>query len=102
MWKGCSGTNPSYAELAYFLHQIQFPEEIPGVYLPAINAVVAGGSSDNVISSGTSDAEIEPVTTKIVGSNGLIQNIPTADFKTILEEYSAFLHTRPLNGTTVR
>jgi hypothetical protein len=99
VWKGCSGTNNDYTELAYFLHQIQHIENIAELYLPTINAVVNSNSGDNLISSGSSLAEIGIATTKLIGSNGVVQTISTADFRSILQEYEAFLQTPPLNGS---
>lgn len=102
--KGCSLTNKqdsSFVNLCYYLIQVQYPENIDEIILPEVNNILNGSVQDDVyFSLGSEELTIDSITTTIF-DNDKTEIIPTNDFKSILEEYSAFLRTPPLNGSKI-
>ena len=106
VWKSCTLLNEKdrgYEELWIYLAQILHEDSILDYYLPVIESVLNKKKDvDPVIESGSSCAMVEVAMTTIYSSSNVTVEIPTQDFKVLLEEYVSFWRTAPLNGDYVR
>lgn len=103
VFKSCylinSQSNPSFIVLSTYLLYLQWADDIINSILPEIDLALENKDFEDISVEGI-NISLDKLNTHLEW-NGWHEDISTQDFKTILEEYSEFLQTSPINGTRI-
>jgi hypothetical protein len=93
-------SDKTFTPIYFYLNQILSKDLIEDILID-VNKALLGQPFNDGIEIGSERITLTTDNVEIIDVEGYINNIPTMDFKSILEEYKKFLETPPLSNTRV-